>query len=236
MSSNGSTDPRRPRFKSIDDASSSIVATGAMADRVRAYDWASTPLGPIENWSPTLTAMVNLTLSSPTPARMLWGPDLVLIYNEAYSYIPGKRHPEALGKAAREVYKNSWHVVGPILENALATGVSFSHEKLLVPIDTGDGLREFYLDYSYSPVIEEGRVTGLFGLLHDVTREVAALRTLKENEARAQRVLHSIGDAVIVTDADAQVVQMNHAAEALTGWLIADAQGKPLEQVFHIVD
>src|SRR6202043_4100569 len=52
---------------------------GEMAQRVRNYDWASIALGPIEEWSNELLAIVNLTLCSPTPARTLWGPDLILI-------------------------------------------------------------------------------------------------------------------------------------------------------------
>src|SRR6202161_3892555 len=102
--------------------SSRIIGKGEMADRVRAYDWGSTPLGPIESWSKELLTIVNLTLASSSPARTMWGPELILIYNDAYRPIPGPRHPFALGKSAREVYRESWRVVGPLLEEALATG------------------------------------------------------------------------------------------------------------------
>src|SRR6202453_4236517 len=90
---------------------SRIIGKGEMADLVRAYDWSSTPLGPIESWSKELVTIVNLTLCSPSPARTMWGPDFILIYNDAYRPIPGRRHPEALGKSAREVYVEAWHVV-----------------------------------------------------------------------------------------------------------------------------
>jgi hypothetical protein len=80
--------------------SSRIIGTGEMAALVRAYDWGSTPLGAIDTWSIELLTVVNLTLSSPSPARTMWGPDFILIYNDAYRPIPGPRHPEALGKSA----------------------------------------------------------------------------------------------------------------------------------------
>ena len=99
-----------------------IVGTGEMAELVRSHDWGSTALGPIESWSKELVAIVNLTLSSPVPARTLWGPDLILIYNDKYLPLPGRRHPEALGKPARAVYEEAWHVVGPVLETAFAKG------------------------------------------------------------------------------------------------------------------
>ncbi len=224
------------KMNTIGGIASRIVGEGEMADLVRGFDWSATPLGPIESWPNELVTVVNLTLSSPMPARALWGRDLILIYNESYRRFPAHRHPDALGKPARDVYRESWHVVGPILEDAFATGRSFSHERLRVPIETAEGLKDYYLDYAYTPVFKGGQVAGLFGTLHDVTGEVRALRNLRENEAQAERVLQSIGDAVIVTDADARVLKMNPVAESLTGWRAMAAAGRPLAEVFRVVD
>ena len=126
--------------------SARIVGSGEMADRVRAHDWGATSLGPIGSWSKELVALVNLTLCSRSPARTMWGPEFVLIYNDAYRPIPGPRHPSALGRPAREVYRESWGVVGPLLEKAYATGETLFHQKLLVPLPTEDGVRNFYLN------------------------------------------------------------------------------------------
>ena len=220
----------------METSPSRIIGTGEMADRVRAYPWSATPLGPIESWSRELVTIVNLTLASSSPARTMWGPSLILIYNDAYRAIPGPRHPFALGKPAHEVYSESWHVVGPLLEEALATGKTVFYEKLLVPLPIATGVREAYLNYSFSPIFEDGSIAGLFGTLHDVTGEVIALRKLAELEARASRILQSIGDAVIVTDEIAQITNMNHIAETLTGWTLDQARGQTLSTVFHIVD
>ncbi|HEY3703984.1 MAG TPA: PAS domain-containing protein [Terracidiphilus sp.] len=236
MIPNGLTPTALPTAAPTRSGSDRIKGAGQMADLVRALDWASTPLGPVDCWSAELVAIVNLTLSSPHPARTLWGEDLILIYNDGYSHIPGKRHPEALGKPAREVYRESWGVVGPLLEEAFASGSTFSYERLCVPIETPDGMKDFYLNYSYSPVFADGRVAGLFGLLHDVTDEVTAARSRRENEARAWRVLQSIADAVIVTDAEGRIVQMNSVAERLTGWNLVEAANQPLADIFRIVD
>jgi PAS domain S-box-containing protein len=212
-----------------------IIGTGEMADLVRAYDWSSTPLGAIDTWSIELLTIVNLTLCSPSPARTMWGPDFILIYNDAYRPIPGPRHPAALGKSARDVYGESWHVVGPLLEKAFATGETFFYEKLLVPLPTESGIRNFYLNYSFNPIYEGNRIAGLFGPLQDVTGEVIANRKLEESETRARRILQSIGDAVIVTDAEGSVTHMNPIAEALTGCTLDEAVGQPLTAVFRIV-
>ena len=206
-----------------------------MAERVRRHDWSSTPLGPIETWSKELLTIVNLTLASPSPARTMWGPDFILIYNDGYRVIPGPRHPFALGKPAKVVYGESWHVVGPLLDKAFATGETFFYERLLVPLPTEDGIQDFYLNYSFNPIFENGKIAGLFGPLHDVTGEVLATRKLQESEARANRILSSIGDAVIVTDAEAHITRMNPIAEALTGWTQDEAAGRSMTEVFSIV-
>ena len=61
-------------------------------------------------------------------------------------------------------------------------------------------------------------------------------RKQREAHERFETILYSIGDAVIATDDQACVRQMNPVAEHLTGWKEADASGKPLEEVFHIVN
>ncbi len=52
----------------------------------------------------------------------------------------------------------------------------------------------------------------------------------------AEVTLHSIGDAVITTDAQARVEYMNPVAEELTGWSSSEARGRTLGDVFHIVN
>jgi PAS domain S-box-containing protein len=62
-----------------------------------------------------------------------------------------------------------------------------------------------------------------------------AERQKREAQERYRTTLYSIGDGVITTDADGRVQEINPVAEALTGWKHAEAEGKPLEEVFRIV-
>ena len=65
------------------------------------------------------------------------------------------------------------------------------------------------------------------GIAEQRVRLTTASRLL-ESEARASRILQSIGDAVIVTDAESHVMRMNAVAETLTGWREEEAKGRPL--------
>ena len=205
-----------------------IVGYGELPDLIRALDWNSTSLGPIENWSRELVVMVNLTLSAPNPARLLWGSEFILIYNEAYRVFAGSKHPDALGQPASKVWPEAWHVVGPQLEAVFASGQTSYFEKLPVPIARGTEVQTSYLTYSYSPVYEGGSIKGIFGSLQDVTAEVLTDSQLIKNETR---VLERIGDEVAVTDADARITHMNPVAENLTGGWAGDAGGRLLSEV-----
>ncbi|WP_373507427.1 response regulator [Thiocapsa sp.] len=60
-------------------------------------------------------------------------------------------------------------------------------------------------------------------------------RELEEGNGRLEATLRSIGDAVISTDAAGRVTSLNRVAEALTGWRMGDALGRPITEVFRIV-
>ncbi|MCX8140182.1 MAG: PAS domain S-box protein, partial [Gemmataceae bacterium] len=72
--------------------------------------------------------------------------------------------------------------------------------------------------------------------IRDLSERKAAQEALKRSEARYRTTLQSIGDAVIATDAQGRVELLNSVAEELTGWTAAEAQGRPLEEIFRIVN
>ena len=100
-------------------------------------------------------------------------------------------------------------------------------------------------DYSVR-VAEDGRdevavATQAFNAMtqaiqRDISQRKLAEEKLRRSEANLAITLHSIGDAVIATDAWGQITLMNPAAERLTGWRLAEALGQPLTQVFRIIN
>lgn len=61
-------------------------------------------------------------------------------------------------------------------------------------------------------------------------------RALADNEESLSTTLHSIGDAVLATDTDGRITRMNPVAERLTGWPVELARGRPIDEVFHIIN
>ncbi|MGA2649222.1 MAG: ATP-binding protein [Terracidiphilus sp.] len=148
-----------------------------MAERVRAFDWESTAIGPVSEWSETLLGAVNMMLSASHPILLLCGPELVLLYNDAFRPILTDRHPEALGDRGREFWTDVWPVVGQQLESVLNDGKTVTFENALVPILRNGKLQEAYFSYNYSPVFEpDGRIAGIITICQDVTETTIAHR------------------------------------------------------------
>jgi PAS domain S-box-containing protein len=80
----------------------------------------------------------------------------------------------------------------------------------------------------------QGAPLRMLGTHMDVTATMEAQRALERSEQSLATTLHSIGDAVIATDAQGRVVRMNATAERLTGWTPDEAVGRPLAEVFRI--
>ncbi|NJL66944.1 MAG: hypothetical protein HC894_09345 [Microcoleus sp. SM1_3_4] len=82
---------------------------GEMGGLVRSRDWSQTPLGAVENWPSSLKTAVRQILTSPYPMFLWWGEHLTNFYNDAAITALGKRHPEALGRSASEVWAKFGH-------------------------------------------------------------------------------------------------------------------------------
>src|SRR5580704_11362649 len=84
-------------------------------------------------------------------------------------------------------------------------------------------------------------LAGTVSLLLHLLRTALGRSKAAENAEREQRrwfeaTLASIGDAVITTDLDGRILHANRVAQSLLGWAEAVVTGRPLDEVFRIVD
>jgi hypothetical protein len=74
-----------------------LAGGGEMGGRLRLHDWRSTPLGAPDSWAQSLRTAISICLTTPFVAAVHWGPDLRILYNDAYAPALAERQPWALG-------------------------------------------------------------------------------------------------------------------------------------------
>jgi PAS domain S-box-containing protein len=161
-----------------------ITGHSEMADRIRDHKWSETPLGPIEDWSETLLANVNLMLHSPFPTVIAWGPEMVFLYNDAAIPTLAGKHPGALGALYQDVFHEAWHLVKDDLDACLYRGQTAMRDNMHIPILVDDVFEDHYFNYSLIPVYEGGTIAGIYDAFRNTTELVMATRRLGESEAR----------------------------------------------------
>ena len=152
---------------------------------IRATDWVTTPLGSVALWAQSLRTILSACLYSRFPMLIWWGPDLVMLYNDAYRPILGNsKHPSAMGRRGRDVWPEIWHIIGPMLEGVLTQGEATWSENQLLMLDRNGYLEECYFTFSYSPIHDEsGGIGGVLTAVTETTQEVLTerrLRTLRD--------------------------------------------------------
>ncbi|MBS1662285.1 MAG: response regulator [Bacteroidetes bacterium] len=153
---------------------------GEMGQRIREYDWSSTPLGPIETWPQSLRTCIRIMLTSRQPIWIGWGPQLIKFYNDPYKAIVGGKHPWALGRPAREVWKEIWPEIGPMLRQVMEMDQGTYVEAALLIMHRNGYDEEVYYTFSYTPIPgDHGGTEGMICYNSDDTTRILSERQLK---------------------------------------------------------
>lgn len=139
---------------------------GAMGERIRAFDWESTPLGAPDAWPLPLRTAVRILLTTNHPVFVFWGPQLHCFYNDAFSRSLGpEKHPGMLGATGRAAWAEIWDIIGTQIEYVMGGKGSTWHENHLVPITRHGAREDVYWTYSYSPIDDPAAALGVGGVL-----------------------------------------------------------------------
>ncbi|MEO6865143.1 MAG: PAS domain-containing protein [Gemmatimonadaceae bacterium] len=156
------------------------------------HDWTGSLLGPVKGWPESLRTIAATVLGSGFPMIVLWGPDLIQIYNDAYIPFLGTKHPSGLGRPTRECWPEAWAFNEPIYAR-VSRGETVNLEDQLYQLlrhGPDEPPDDVYITLSYSPVRDEsGEVGGVLVTLLDTTHRVTANALEKDRDALRDTLL-----------------------------------------------
>jgi len=206
-----------------------------MAARMRAKDWAATPLGPVDTWPGSLLTIIRIMLHSRHPMFLWWGPQLIQFYNDAYVPSFGKgKHPAALGMAGRESWPEIWPIIGPQIDDVMREGKASWNEDQLVPIFRNGRIEDVYWTYGYSPVFDEsGNISGTLVVCTETTTRMLSEKALQQSEERLRRVVEASGAGTWELDVASGQVKGDARMTALIG--LPDQPAFSLQRVLECI-
>lgn len=202
--------------------------SGSMSVKVRNHDWASTALGPLHLWPASLRIAVDMLLASKFPGCLVWGPQLVTIYNDAFKPILGAK-PEALGRGFDEVWSEAWDSIGALVFRTLS-GEAIFIENFPLMINRNGSMEQTYFTFCYSPIRDErGAVAGFLDTVIETTASVEAElqwrhltntfeRQVQERTADRNRFWQLSSDIMLVVLPDLRISAVNPAWTQVLGW------------------
>ncbi|MGP9819895.1 sensor histidine kinase [Salinarimonas sp. NSM] len=190
-----------PKDSPSPDAAGSAWPAGESeaARLVRAHDWAASPLGPVETWPRTLRGALEAILPVPVAMAILWGPELIQLYNDAQGALMGsERHP-SIGRPAAAVWSEIWPRVAEDLATVRAGGGAVRRDEVALPITRDGATRTLWWSYVYSPLPDPDAPNGVGGVLvvaTDVTQRVLAREEARTSAARLRALVENLPQLV----------------------------------------
>lgn len=149
------------------DVEDNLTVGGEMGQLMGRIDWTVTPLGAMESWPGSLRNAVNLSLTSPVAIAILWGPDWVQFYNDAYHQLLENTPPLRLfGQAVRDGWTTHFPAMARAVASVFATGQASELEEQCIECDRCNCAEEVTITLSSSPIFDEqGEVAGIFNII-----------------------------------------------------------------------
>jgi PAS domain S-box-containing protein len=209
-----------------------LKGAGEMVNRIRAYDWESTPLGPIEGWPQSLKTATGLIVQSAVPMVMLWGGEGVMIYNDAYSVFAGRRHPELLGSNVLDGWPEVAEFNDNVMKVGLAGGALAYRDQELTLNRTGVP-EQVWMNLDYSPVIgEDGEPAGVIAIVVETTERVLADRRVGLAQARGT-TWQVTPDLMGALNSNGYFETSNPAWQTILGWSEAEVASMSIFEMLH---
>jgi PAS domain S-box-containing protein len=190
-----------------------------MGELIRKFDWAKTPVGPINSWPQSLRTAVSIIINSSFPMFIWWGEnDLTNIYNDAYMAVLGEKHPNALGVSGKITWLEIWDDIGSLAHQVFSTGQPVYKKDLPLTINRYGREEDTFFTFSYSSIRDEsGTISGLYCACVETTDQITASRELREGEERFRLMAEESQILIGVTDKNSAATYFNQAWTDITG-------------------
>lgn len=156
------------------------VQGSAMGMATLAYPWETTPLGAIDTWGESLRQAARMCFSTKFPMMIAWGPELTMIYNDAYREMLGThKRLDALGAPLAQVWAEVWDSIAPIVTEVMTTRLPMWSTDAPMLINRSGFEEETFFTFSYSPLVDDwGEVVGVLDISTETTAHVVTQRRL----------------------------------------------------------
>lgn len=155
---------------------------GELGQLILEYNWEKSSLGPINQWPASLRTTLGIVLHSAFPMFVLWGPDKICFYNDAYrpSLSTSGKYPP-IGKTVNEVWPEIGETATSLINNVYTTGKSSWFEDRLIPIERNGQIEDVYWTFSHSPVYgENGSIEGVLVTSLETTPSIVARQKIEK--------------------------------------------------------
>jgi PAS domain S-box-containing protein len=228
-----------------------------MGEMIFAHDWTDSSLGPLGKWPQHLEFAVNTILLMPSAAMLLWGRDLIQIYNDSCRSLMGAKHPLCLGRPVQECWPEIWDFASPICKAVLQRWESFNFEDKRLVVNRNGVAEEVFVTLSYSPVPgnifaklsntmtnERGEAGGVLVTITETTelvrareceverarlKEALAEQALRESENRFRQALEIDTVGVVFFDNAGLTTETNDAFLEMSGFSREDQRAGRLQ-------
>jgi PAS domain S-box-containing protein len=204
-----------------------------MKARIQSFDWSTTGLGPMSSWPQSLRTAVDIVTDSSAPMLLLWGPDGIMIYNDAYAAFAGTRHTELLGAPVLEGWPEVADFNRDVMEVCLA-GETLSFKDKHFALNRRGAPEDVWLNLDFSPVRDEtGEPAGVLAIMVETTQWVYAERAQRESESRFQTLADNIAQFAWMADETGFIFWYNKRWFDYTGTTLDEMKGWGWRKVHH---
>jgi PAS domain S-box-containing protein len=221
-----------------------LPADSPTAAEIRAFDWATSPLGPVDGWPVALKVMLATMFDTPRPMFLAVDPGELFFFNDLYRPMLGRRVAGAVGTPFRTLWPDVWDDIGLHVERA-RQGEGSMHMDLPLRMTRHGFEEETWWTFSYAPLRDEhGRSIGMYAITNETSRAVRTTQALRELNASLEveidqrtrerdQVWGIARDLYVVMTRDGHYRNVNPAWHTELGYDVHELVGLGFEELIH---